>query len=265
MLEVASTTRWPWSGYWWPQHDAAGPNLYEFGGPLNKYDWYVYNTRGYNPDARGWEYQNHQVTDRQYDWAGHCNAWSAASMMVADPPASGVQRGGVYFTQDDLEGLVTEVWDDPSFTWLAGTRSETDAVGSAEYQDMDPAWMDYLLRYYVGQYRYPFIMDTSAGSQVWNFPVFAYQRNTQSYSDGSLGVHTTVWFSDASAGAATTQYFARSYDYQLWNTGGGSTGRWLGDSHADHPDFAWVPTGRGQPGNPNLDSSIVSEILGYAV
>lgn len=264
-----SSEQWPWSGSWWPMYEGGdGPHLYDAGGPLELYDWYVWTTRGYNPDSAGWERENHQTDDPALSWAGSCHAVAAASMLVQDPPAGGIQANGTYFSQDALEGLVTSLYFNPEFQMLpGGTRSTTDDVNSAEYQDMNPAWMDYLLQYYLSDNNYPFIMDTAAGAQVWNFPAFAYEKWTSDGGNGVQNTTTRVWYTDAAAGAATTQYFYKDYTYQLWETGDGSMdGRWVGDSYADHPDFAWVPTGRNDQGrNPNIDPAIVSEILGYQV
>ncbi len=39
--EQAQASRTPWSGWWWPLLDSRDPNLYDDGGPLEKYDAYV--------------------------------------------------------------------------------------------------------------------------------------------------------------------------------------------------------------------------------
>ena len=38
--EYGSTSKWPWSGYWWPMLEN-GYNLYSNNGPLQKYDQYA--------------------------------------------------------------------------------------------------------------------------------------------------------------------------------------------------------------------------------
>lgn len=45
----------PWSGFWWPLADDKNPNLYDKGGPMDKYDQYVKKKYGYDPGAREWE------------------------------------------------------------------------------------------------------------------------------------------------------------------------------------------------------------------
>jgi hypothetical protein len=54
-LLTGQAARQPWSGWWWPLKDSLNPNMYDKGGPLDKYDQYVLATRGYNPGARAWE------------------------------------------------------------------------------------------------------------------------------------------------------------------------------------------------------------------
>lgn len=272
MAEISSqgASNWtPWSGHWWPTQDGNNPNLFDAGGPLQLYDQYVQATRGYNPGAQAWEAQNHSTDDPSLDWAGHCHAWAAASILTGVAPAGGVTRNGVHFTQDQLEGLVAAVYYNPTYETLpGGVRSNTDDPNAAEFKDMNPAWMHYLLEYYLSKNNYPFIMDTAAGAQVWNFPVFAYQSQQERNQDGSVDVNTRVWFSDAAAGEANTRYFFKDYTYRLWEAGNGQMdGAWTGQSVNEHPDFAWVPTGKAEGGgkNPLVDERIVEEILGYDI
>jgi len=167
--------------------------------------------------------------------------------------------GGVTFGNDQLKGLVTELYYQPTFNWLAGTRSSSNDVNDAAYKDIAPVWMGWLLRYYVGYYHYPFIMDISADSEVWNFPVFAYSRNSTKFQGGEA-VSTTVWFSNPVANSRGTRYFSRTYQYYLYD---GQAGQWYGNSVKDHPDFAWVPTGR--KAMPHVDAGTVSQIVGQNV
>jgi len=256
--EWGSTSRWPWSGYWWPML-SSDLNLYDAGGPLQKYDTYLKNTTGTAGGAQACEKANYSTDDPANDWWGHCHAWSAASILTKEPPASRTV-GGVTFNGDDLRGLVTDLYYSPTFTWLAGTRVDDNSTTSAAYKDIAPAWMDWLLRYYVRYYKYPFIMDISTDSQVWNFPVFSYTRNSTALAGGGENVSTTVWFSNPVAHVTGTKYFSRTYTYTLTP---GQLGTWTGASVNDHPDFAWVPTGRSAV--PHLNANTVAAIVGQAV
>ena len=55
LIDQGQAAKIPWSGWWWPLRDSVNPNLYDKGGPLDKYDQYILATRGYNPGAREWE------------------------------------------------------------------------------------------------------------------------------------------------------------------------------------------------------------------
>jgi len=264
--EYGSTQKWPWSGYWWPMLDT-NPNLYDTGGPLAKYDQYLGATTGTRGNSQNWEGANHSTTNAANSWWGHCHAWAAASILTTEPAAN-ITKGGVTFTNEDTKGLVTELYYSPTYTWLSGRRvDDANDRSSAAYQDIAPAWMDYLLRYYVRYHKYPFIMDLNANSEVWNFPVFAFNRDTRDLGNGNTGVTTKVWFSSPTRNKrGTPDYISRTYTYTLRLSAQGGyldTGSWTGDSVHNHPDFAWVPTGKAAPAH--LSEAKVEEILGQNV
>ena len=63
----------PWSGWWWPHYFGYNPNLYDNGGPLEKYD-YIYNLP-YNIEpeptsSKAWEYKKRRKTYQNN--GGHC-------------------------------------------------------------------------------------------------------------------------------------------------------------------------------------------------
>lgn len=254
--EYGSTNKWPWSGYWWPMLEN-GYNLYSNNGPLQKYDQYT------GAKAQAWEKANHYTNDKSNSWWGHCHAWASAAILAPEPKA--VTKGGVNFTVNDVKGITTALYYEPTFTWLSGVRvDDPNDKSSAAYKDIAPAWMDYLLRYYVRYYKYPFIMDTNADSQVWNFPVFAYSRQSTQYAGGIEDVTTTVWFSSPDYNVTGTKYFSKTYTYRLQS---GTLGQWTGNSVNDHPDFAWVPTGKrmGSGTNPQVTEQNVEAITGLDV
>lgn len=159
----AETSRTPWSGYWWPladKRDWGGEieNLYDEGGPLDKYDQYVNKTRGYNPGAREWEYihkrypkqtlrEAHAEKDYERDfnhdgdlndsydlngdgdtedeidasWWGHCHAWASAAILEEEPREP-VTIAGITFTVGDLKGLLVACYDCAWDVMFVGTR-----------------------------------------------------------------------------------------------------------------------------------------------
>lgn len=268
-----STQRWPWSGYWWPMLDTSS-NLYDPGQALEKYDKYVVSTGAVDPKSQAFEKDYFSTTDAANNWWGHCHAWSAAAILTKEPPAS-ITKGGQTFSDSNLKGLLTDLYFDPKYEWLSGQRSDTTDVNDPAYKDIDPAWMDWLLQYYVRHYRYSFIMDTSANSEVWNFPVVAYTRSNVVNLNKTEDVTTTVWYANPQD-ARGTKYFSYTYTYRLTPAAtGGYTGAWTGTSVTAHPDFAWVPTGhvtdntwfqgetRQEPNrNHKLNTAKVAELIG---
>ncbi len=258
--EYGSTNKWPWSGYWWPMLDN-GYNLYSPGGAMQKFDQYLAAT-GQQGGAQAWERANRSTSDRSNTWWGYCHAASAAAILAPEPQP--VTRNGVSFTVNDVKGLTTSLYYEPTYQWLSGQRvDDPNDRSSAAYQDIAPAWMDYLLRYYIRYNKYPFIMDVNANSQVWNYPVFAYNRESTQYAGGIEDVKTTVWFTSPDWNVTGTKYFSRTYTYRLQS---GTLGQWFGASVNDHPDFAWVPTGKRAAGaNPYVSEANVEAITGLDV
>ena len=259
--EWGSSKKWPWSGYWWPMLDN-GYNLYANNGPLQKYDQWL-STYGIASQAQSWERQNHYTNDPKDDWWGYCHAWSTAAILSPEPRA--VTRNGVTFNVNDTKGLVTALYYEPTFNWLSGVRVDNAGdTNSAAYRDIAPAWMDYLLRYYIRYHQYPFIMDINADSQVWNYPVFAYQRNSTALANGGEQVTTTVWYASPDWNTTGTRYFPKTYTYRL---DPGSLGEWTGNSVQDHPDFAWAPNGKraGTGTNPWVTESNIEALTGLDV
>lgn len=258
--EWGSTTTWPWSGWWWPQLDSENPNLYDEGQALSKYDAYLKASTGTAGTAQDWEKTNHFTSDAKNNWWGHCHAWSAASILTKEPTAS-VTKNDITFSTDDQKGLLTELYYQPKLNWLSGTRVDTAGDTSSDaFKDIAPAWMDYLLRLNVRYNKQSFIMDINADAQVWNFPVFAYSRTAYPYDGGWEWVRTTVWYSSPTLNASKTQYFSRTYTYWLK---AGTLGQWYGNSVNDHPDFAWMPTGRNDM--PHVSAKVVGEITGQTL
>ena len=97
-VQIGEATTRPWNGWYWPTAPNTNPNLYDNGCALDKYDQ-VYNT-----SAQNWEQNNHVGT---LFWEGHCPGWAVASIVKTQPSAT--TKNGVNFTQDDMEGLYTEL------------------------------------------------------------------------------------------------------------------------------------------------------------
>ena len=69
-VEAGEADYRPWNGWWWPFATSSGPTLYNFNGPLDKYD------RVWGTTARSRE----QLVQGSGDgWWGHCWGWSIAA------------------------------------------------------------------------------------------------------------------------------------------------------------------------------------------
>ncbi len=150
--------------------------------------------QGNNPwFTSAWELLNHW-SPAGSGWFGHCNGWSAAAILMNEPRVSQTVTFGdndqhsAEFTTGDLKGLASET-QYSGLSHFFGTRynDEEDDV-----TDLSPKSVLQLLEVYVRQRGVPFVFDTTATDQVWNFPVWKYTLNltetTQGGSEGASGL-----------------------------------------------------------------------------
>jgi len=244
----------PWSGHWWPFNQSGSLNLYDDNGPLEKYDRYVEADTGTNPGTKAWEADNHASGA---GWWGHCHAWAAASVLEPEPRA--VTKLGVKFTQDDMEGLLTELYYSPAYQrW--GTECQDCPDGSGPFTDVHPSDFDWVMREYMGKQRKNVIMDLDPSTPVWNYPAYQYTR-TATTIDGVEHVTMSVKIARPVVGISGTETDTVRFTYTLQP---GTKGEWTGNSVYYHPDFVWIATsrvGQGSGHNPLLKYSVVQEIM----
>jgi hypothetical protein len=259
--EQAEASRTPWSGWWWPLLDSRNPNLYDDGGPLDKYDAYVQRLGWGNPGTQAWEYANHRTTDPDAGWWGHCHAWSAAAVLEPEPLAAGYDAG-IYFTVSDLKGLVTEAYYSPE---AEDYGNRYNGRAGDDFQDIYPGLFHTVLRYYIEQQRVAIVADIDPGEQVWNYPAYAYRMEFTPDTRYSNVTHVLarVWYADdgVDPNYAGTQALIKDYTYWLQTSGSEIIASgWEGDSRNDHPDFLWAPNGR-DPGATAVNLDVVRSIL----
>ncbi len=260
--EQGQASRVPWSGWWWPLLDSRNPNLYDDGGPLEKYDAYFEELGWGNPGTEYWEYENHRTDDPENTWWGHCHAWAAASVIEPEPIAAGYDAG-IYFTVGDLKGLLTESYYTPSSTDSYGTRYNGE--GGDDYDDMYPDLFHQVVLHYIGQQRKAVVADIDASEQVWNYPLYRYEFEYTEDSQYSnvTHVYAKIYYADDAVKAdfVGVEPLVKEYTYWLQTQGNQIVdGGWEGDSTEDHPDFIWVPDGRDPDGTP-VDLNVVKAIL----
>ncbi|MCS6859289.1 MAG: hypothetical protein NZT92_03080 [Abditibacteriales bacterium] len=124
-VQIGRANKVPWAGWWWPMEDAMNPNLYDAGGPYDKYDQYVWVTTSTNPGVRSAEARplnngGHRVytASGSDDWYGHCHAWAAAAIVESEPRLP-LTKAGITFWVGDLKGLLTGLhYGSPEAEWL---------------------------------------------------------------------------------------------------------------------------------------------------
>ncbi len=146
--------------------------------------------QGNNPWFTGaWELLNHW-SPAGSGWFGHCNGWAAAAILMNEPREAQTVTFGdndehtMEFSTADLKGLASET-QYSGLSHFFGTRynDEEDDV-----TDLSPKSVLQLLEVYVRQRGVPFVFDTTATDQVWNFPVWKYTLNlTETTEGGSTG------------------------------------------------------------------------------
>jgi hypothetical protein len=286
-----------WSGWWWPGRDhGAGDkkNLYDPGGPLDKYWAFVQHAHGPNlPEpfrsktasqferelgaAGGLGHfctrQSCRMSDSE-DFCGHCNGWSVASMMETEPTSfitktivlTTVESGvlvtrppvQIVFSPADLKGLLSEMWyrTDPSL------KGAGDPSGP---KDVTPLQFHGALQTF--QNGAPVGMDIAPGAPIWNYPVYRFERVAKKntlYNKDRISFTTTVTYTDAAPGpdySGPMREIKKIYRYTIdFSRTPGDHGTW---DDKERPGAVWlVPEGaKPQPPNAAVTAACVKRII----
>ena len=255
----------PWSGWWWPASDSAGPTLFAPNSPLDKYDRYVSATTGDDPGTRAWERQT--VYFPNSPWAGHCNGWAAAALLEPEPTEPR-DVAGVRFSVGDLKGLLVDYHFGDAAAWSFGDQGEVDPV---DFQRMLLRWLA------VGGKGFVLTFDMGNG-EVWSYPVYRFESQwSMDAAENELWyVKTTVWMADMSVSpdfVGLKPYpgpAGKTFEYTLQgDPRNPDAGSWTGASSAGrfaHPGRIWYPeaTVRNDERNlvaPGLDRATIAAIL----
>ena len=248
----------PWSGSYWPIREGA-----LIRGPLAKYD------RITGRQAARWEFQENPPHGEVPEWFGYCHAWSAAAVLDHEPSrmqaAIGLDGAPVNLGIDDQKGLLTACHTD-DVAQHYGIRY--DGQPDDDPQDIYPDQLWRVLKLYVQQRGVPIIIDVESGTQVWNYPVYAYRVVYRPTGQGDrYFAEMTLWMADDAVPpnilgvqiSKQTFYFTFSLREGAAQLG---TGRWVEPSVNNHPDFAWFPyVVRAE--NPEVDYERVRQLLGF--
>ena len=135
-----------------------------------------------------------------------------------------------------------------------------------EKADLAPDVLWRLLALYIGRLKTPLILDIEAGPEVWNYPVFAYQIKYNSTGEGKqIQGAMTLLMADNSVHVDFVGLKVRRhvYFFQCEREQGAvvvGSGKWIGASRENHPDFAWYPY-QARAENPEVDYPTVKHLL----
>ncbi|KUF87957.1 Elicitor transglutaminase M81 protein [Phytophthora nicotianae] len=233
-------------------------------------------------------------------WFGICHAWAPAAILEAEP-ACAVERNGTVFEPYDIKGLITLAYDGSKIpTIFTGSRfngndnapNNTDQYGrffDDRRRDISPGYFHVAVTNIMGRFNHSFVVDITAGNEVWNQPARSYEIlrlswttptaaakkyfDTDKYpfndaatkiavvttrfswivESGTNGPLVSTGLVDKSTTSADYEYILETDEtYQILG------GEWLSGSKANHPDFLWLPASK--PDN----STVTSVGLHYA-
>lgn len=253
--EVAIVKPYPWSGWYWPRANTPLAKV------MGKYDDFVEARTGRNPGAKAWERKNHRNGP---EWSGHCNGWSAAACLEAEPREPKTVDGFT-FTVGDQKGLLSEQYMDCYYQFY-GTRANHDAPYDP---DILPHHFHRLLLENLKEKQIPVVIDADAGEAVWNYPAYAFESTwTVNAAKSQASVETKLYLANDNVAAdyLGTAGFIKTYKYTLDLNPAGEVigGKWGRGTGKNHPDFVWVPTADSPAGsweNPNIDPVIIRSII----
>jgi hypothetical protein len=118
-----------------------------------------------------WELLNH-YSPKGGSWWGHCNGWSGAAILTNEPRvpvqvALGDQQ--VTYTTADLKGLFSEAHYSTTSRFY-GSRFNGDE--GDDVADLTPKAFHIIVTHYLRDRQVPFVFDTVATEEVWNFPAY---------------------------------------------------------------------------------------------
>ncbi|MBF0362375.1 MAG: hypothetical protein HQK49_15265 [Oligoflexia bacterium] len=247
----ASSMIIPWSSYWFPTKD---PILFkDENSALRKYDRFVEFVTGKNPESA--RYHEEMLFNRDaVSWSGLCTTWSLASIMEIEPKESvsfKIDHDNVLeFSSGDLKALLIQ-----SYTKVEQKKEDIfgqrfDGVYDSIYADIFPMQFHRLLQAELFDKKLPIIIDTDAGIEVWNSPIWYAKVKIVADSVLSTLVHVTtdVYYTSDKVTynfrGAKSEWRRYTYDLKGSRMIDGQLlvdeGVWTGNSISDHPDYVRI-------------------------
>ncbi|KAE9088468.1 hypothetical protein PF010_g19370 [Phytophthora fragariae] len=237
-------------------------------------------------------------------WFGICHAWAPAAILEAEPTCA-VERKGVKFEPYDIKALITLAYDGSKIpTIFTGSRfngndnapNNTDEYGrffDDRRRDISPGYFHVAVTNIMGRFNHSFVVDITAGNEVWNQPARSYEILRLSWTTPTAAAKKyfnvdKYPFNDAATKIAvvTTRFswivesgvngplvatgivdkYTTSADYEYIletdETYQILGGEWLSGSKANHPDFLWLPASKPDNSTVTPVGLVYSEIEG---
>ncbi len=153
--------------------------------PIEKYEYLIGNT-SFSMTENQWEIGK-ELFERLKEipeWAGMCHGTTPASMRYNRPQKSVVLKSydnqkEIEFNPSDIKELLSYAWAiDGGPSEILGQRCYTPLIGSGRPEgnclDPNPASFHLAVIQLLGIGRWPFILDTSAGIEVWKHTEISY-------------------------------------------------------------------------------------------
>jgi competence ComEA-like helix-hairpin-helix protein len=179
--------------------------------PMDKFALQMWDRKETSPNPfymPAWELLNH-YSPSGGSWWGHCNGWAAAAILTNEPRASVTTKiagNDVVYTSADLKGLLTESHYS-TYSHFYGERYNDE---KNDIKDLTPKAFHTIISHYLRDRKVPFVFDTTASAEVWNFPVYAadlevVEEGGAPGADGKINVNTSsVAEIDALSAISTT-------------------------------------------------------------
>ncbi|HET9240713.1 MAG TPA: hypothetical protein VFO10_25845 [Oligoflexus sp.] len=250
----------PWAGYWYPRYDAV---LYS--GDQSVFAKVDRMMSRIGRESKAQELEALQNGGYPESWEGLCNAWSNASILEPEPKTA-IEVLGERLSISDQKALFTKLYEGFPVT-MYGIRYDGDFVTDGTYQDIRPEAFHQIALTLLGSWQKPFIIDDTAGSEVWQQPVFKVDWAMQEDEEqkDAYRVSMRLWKikmrSQVAEDLTTRNDWAfDQYQYRLFvnpeiKAREGRlvviAGEWLGNSRKNHPDYVVMPQDNGWPSTYN--------------
>ncbi|GAB9464815.1 hypothetical protein Gpo141_00002241 [Globisporangium polare] len=226
-------------------------------------------------------------------WFGICHAWAPAALLEPEPICP-VTKNGVTFQPFDIKALVSMAYDgahiDTVFTGTRFNGKDSEANNKDQYgrfkdltrRDIGAGFFHIAAANMLGNLNHSFVVDVTAGSEVWNQPVRSYQvleataidpaqagrkyfktNNGYPFNPAAtklMFVKTLFkWIVESSENGPlvsnptkidkSTKSAEYTYILELDDDENILGGEWVDKSQENHPDFLWFPVAK-----PSMDT-----------